>query len=291
MELEKTSEDIAVSIITPFYKGNTYLESLFQCIRKNAENAPGIKIELVLVNDSPQYELQYNEKWVRNFELRVSHNQVNSGIQQSRVNGIKLARGRFIIMLDQDDLLYENAIYSQIQAIKDNDIVVGNGFDENPVSSGKIYKTVNQQKHVQDIYYYYLVGNMIVSPGQCMMKKEIIPKEWCLYSVKNNGSDDLLLWILLLKKNIKWTINPDVLYRHIFTGNNVSSDLDKMIASTNEVVTFLKRHELISQSEIELVKRRIEMREMYEGKSIWKKILAYLKYPNIALGLIKSKIG
>lgn len=290
MEVKTTSKDIDISVITPFYKGNEYLENLFRCIRKNAENAPNVKIELVLVNDSPQYELRYKKEWVQNFELRIIHNRVNSGIQQSRVNGIREARGRFVIMLDQDDLLYEGAIFSQVQSIKDNDIVVGNGFDENPVSSGKIYKSANQQKHVQNLYYYYLVGNMIVSPGQCMIKKEVIPNEWCLYPVKNNGSDDLLLWVLLLKGNYKWTINPEILYRHVFTGQNVSADLNKMIASTNEVVAFLENHKLINQSEIKLIKRRIEMRKMYEGKSIKTKILAYLKYPDIALGLIKNKI-
>lgn len=290
MEVIKKTSDIDVSVITPFYKGNAYLEKLFQCLRKNAENAPKVKIELVLVNDSPQYELQYNKKWVQNFELKIIHNKINSGIQQSRVNGIIEARGRFVIMLDQDDLLYEKAILSQMQSIKDNDIVVGNGFDENPVSNGKIYKNLNQQKHVQELYYYYLVGNMIVSPGQCMIKKESIPNEWCLYPVKNNGSDDLLLWILLLKKNCKWAINPDVLYRHVFTGQNVSADLNKMIVSTNEVVVFLESNGAIDKSEIKLIKRRIKMREMYEGKSAGMKILAYLKFPDIALGLIKNKI-
>lgn len=289
MKANNISKDIDVSVITPFYKGNAYLEKLFQCIRKNAENAPKITIELVLVNDSPQYKLQYNKKWVQKFQLKVIHNPANSGIQQSRINGIRAASGHFVIMLDQDDILHENAICSQMKSIKDNDIVVGNGFDENPVSNGKIYKSINQQKHVQDLHYYYLVGNMIVSPGQCMIKKKIIPNEWCMYPVKNNGSDDLLLWILLLKKEARWTINPDVLYRHVFTGNNISSDLNRMISSTNEVIDLLKHLNLISPAEINLINRRIKMREIYEGKSIGKKIFAYLKYPDIAIELIKSK--
>lgn len=291
MEVTKPQEDIDVSVITPFYKGNAYLENLFLCIRKNAEYAPEISIELVLVNDIPTYEIQYDNSWVKNFKLKVVHNQTNSGIQQSRIHGINAASGRFIIMLDQDDLLYENAICSQVQSIKDNDIVVGNGYDENPVSNGKIYKSKRQQTHVQKLYYYYLVGNMIVSPGQCMIKKEAVPSEWCLNPVKNNGSDDLLLWILLLKENVKWTINTNILYRHVFTGDNVSADLDKMIASTNEVVGFLEKCNLISRTEVKLIERRIEMRKMYEGKSVGAKILAYLKYPDIAFGLIKNMIG
>lgn len=290
MEVKNIVGDIDVSIITPFYKGNIYLDNLFRCVRENAKNAPEIRIELVLVNDSPQYELQYCDGWVQNFELNIVQNQVNSGIQQSRINGIKVARGRFIIMLDQDDLLYEKAVLSQMQAIHNNDIVVGNGFDENPVSSGKIYKSTNQQKRVQNLYYYYLIGNMIVSPGQCMMRKTVVPSEWCSYPVKNNGSDDLLLWVLLLKKDVKWTINTDVIYRHVFTGSNVSADLNKMIKSTYEVVDFLRNQKLIDEAEIKLLKRRIEMRKIYEGKSTIKKAIAYMKYPDIAIGLIKSKI-
>ena len=52
-----------ISVIVPFYKGNQYMEQLFGVLRRNAQNAPDLQIELVLVNDSPQLAIEYAESF------------------------------------------------------------------------------------------------------------------------------------------------------------------------------------------------------------------------------------
>lgn len=61
-----------VSVITPIYKGNRYISGIFQMIADNAQKAPQLNIELVLVNDSPEIPLEYDESLVR--KLFVKNN-------------------------------------------------------------------------------------------------------------------------------------------------------------------------------------------------------------------------
>lgn len=283
------SDFFDVSIVTPFYKGNCYMEQLLNCITRNAINAPKLKIELLLVNDSPNDEITYAAEWVSGYKVNVLTNIVNLGIQQSRVKGIKAARGKYIIMLDQDDLLCDNAIQSQMDKVGNSDIIVANGLDENPNSRGIIYHSVRHQMLTFNLHYYYSVGNMIVSPGQCLIKKTAIPELWCNYCVKKNGSDDLLLWLILLQENVSWSINSESIYKHIYTGSNVSVDLDKMTDSSMEILNFLKKTNMISDNNLNLSVRRLKMRKVYEGKNILKKIIAFASYPDIALDLMKIK--
>ena len=287
MEANKT---VDISVVTPFYKGNQYMERLFRCIRLNAEKASELTVELVLVNDSPDTEILYSKEWVKNFEIQVILNKINVGIQQSRSNGIEAAHGKYIILLDQDDLLEDDAFRTQYDSIGDADVIVANGFDQNPLNYGAIYRSVKNQKMVLERKYYFSIGNMIVTPGQCMVKKSAFPKEWLERSIQNNGSDDLLLWLLMLPPKCKWKINANNIYIHVDTGENVSANFRKMYDSSEEVLDWLISRNGVTKKEIKLFRRRFQMRKMYDGKSkVWK-IVAYFLHPDISFDLLKAKL-
>ena len=43
-----------VSVIVPFYKGNKYINNILRMVKENVANANEIKVEVVVVNDSPE---------------------------------------------------------------------------------------------------------------------------------------------------------------------------------------------------------------------------------------------
>ena len=95
---------------------------------------------------------------------------------------------------------------------------------------------------------------------------------------------------MMLKNNCKITINNESLYIHTYSGKNVSSDFDKMVTSSKEVIEFLYDKNFVSESEKKKYIRRLNMRRLYENKSKAKKILAMLLYPDITYYLIKMKL-
>ncbi len=256
------------------------MEQLFGVLRRNAKNAPQLQIELVLVNDSPQIPVEYDPAWVDGFHLQLLTNEVNSGIQQTRVNGLLKAQGTFVIFLDQDDLLTDNALASQFRFTEDSDVIVANGINENRSCEKTIYHSMAHQKQVAYPRFYYSVGCLIVSPGHCMIRKDKIPQIWYDSCVRRNGADDYYLW-LLMQGNCKWSINPDVLYTHVDTGENLSSNMTQMIDSSCEVLELLARENKITPRHNRLARRRFRMRLFYEGRARWRKAVACLLYPDL----------
>lgn len=279
-----------ISVITPFYKGNQYMRQLLGCIRAAALAAPEAQIELLLVNDSPGYPIVYEEDWVQGFELRLLTNPVNSGIHRTRVNGLRQARGEFVWFLDQDDLLSKNAFSSMLSLCADADVVVANGFDQNPRRPGPIYKTAERQRAAADPRFYYTIGNQIVSPGHCLIRKAAIPESWCENIILRNGSDDLLLWLLLFHNHSSWKINPAQLYTHVDTGVNVSSDIAKMAASSMEVLTILQKLHAITPKQTRRFLRSRKVAAALAGAGAGRKILTLLQYPDVALEKLRLRM-
>lgn len=277
---------IDISVITPFYKGNAHMEQLFGCIRRNALSAPHLAIELILVNDSPDCPIQYHSHWVEGFSLQIYSNPVNVGIQHSRVNGLNQAQGTFVVFLDQDDLLTDTALCSQYQHSHNADIVVCNGYNENRSKTKPIYHSLAHHRQVSSLRFYLSVGCLIVSPGQCLIRRSAIPQLWKKTFIGRNGADDYFLWLLLLQQNCRWEVNPDILYTHINTGENLSIDLERMLLSSCEVLDILLKHGLPPKMDA-IARRRFDMRRIYEGREAWRKALACICYPDLFLELFQ----
>lgn len=271
-----------ITVITPFYKGNGYMEQLLTCISRAAARVSDAQVEMLLVNDSPDVEISYDPAWVQNFSLRILCNAQNSGIHRSRVNGLKQAQGRFIQFLDQDDLLAEETFATQLPLMEGTDVVIANGFDQNPRTYGPIYKSLTHQQQATQARFYYSVGNQIVSPGHCLIRREAIPEAWCTTYITRNGSDDLLLWLLMFAEGRRFTVNALQLYTHVDTGANVSADEKKILNSSAEVVEILKANNAITPLQERKYLRCRRMGAMYANKSRGWALLAMVCYPDVA---------
>jgi len=190
-----------------------------------------------------------------------------------------------VMFLDQDDLLADNALATLFQRSHQADIVVSNGINENRDKVKPIYHSVAHQKQVAFPRFYYSVGCMIVSPGQCLIRKDKMPPAWTEKCIDYNGADDYLLW-LLMHNVCRWEITPEVLYTHVDTGENLSIDIDRMIRSSCEALDLLKQEGKLSARQEKIAKRRFRMRKFYEGRQGWRKVVACLLYPDLFLELL-----
>ena len=168
-------------------------------------------------------------------------NPQNSGIHATRVNGLNAAEGEFVQFLDQDDRITDSCLLSQYNSIGNADFVIGNGYDEER-NGGKhlIFTNPSVQSAAGDLKCQYYYNNLIRSPGQVLIRRSSIPVYWAEQIMKNNGSDDAFLWILMLCRGAKAAINEEVVYEHVYTGENSSSNNEAMLRSQMEVAEKLK---------------------------------------------------
>lgn len=267
-----------VSVIVPFYKGNKYINNILKMMKDNAAIAKKISIEVVLVNDSPETEIQYDQCLVEGYMLTIVQHEKNMGIQQARITGINSAKGKYILMLDQDDEVASDAIKSQFDLINGAAAVISNGYSENIDGVKKIlYKSKKQMSVVNDFSYYFYFGNMIASPGLCLIRKDKIPMKWMSNVMQINGADDWLLWVLFLNAGNKFVLNDKFLYVHKNDGCNTSDNEEKMLASSQEALDIVKDEVKINSKLLAVYERRLKMRRKYIKAGRIKKRVEYLK--------------
>ena len=275
-----------IAVITPFYKGNKFVIQLLECIEKNAActDKLQVQIEAVIVNDSPDTAVEIPEKEY-SFKVRVINHAENGGIHRARVTGLLAAEADYILFLDQDDVVEDCFIKDQLAKIGAADVIVANAWMEyEPGKKRKLYKSSYEFKKVLNKEVYLKSHNMITSPGQCLIKKEAIPKEWCEKIMKVNGSDDLYLWLLMFASGKKFVLNDSVLYTHSFTGENLSADEEKMGNSSYSIKELVNGDRtILSKRDIEVLgKARVFGSKLRASRGI-NKIICALKNPDIVI--------
>lgn len=258
-------EDRIVNLIVPLYYGKKYLSRIMEMYRANKmylkKCFPEMELQLVLVNDSPDESIQIEENGVK-----VIINCNNEGIHASRVIGFLGTAGKYVLFLDQDDIISDLYVAKQLQRIGSFDAIVCNGVD----NGVHIYDSKEQFYHkISEIGY-----NGIISPGQVLIKRSAIPKEWTQNILKHSGTDDYFLWILMLLNKSKFVYNEECLFEHIRHRSNKSNDITGMIESHIELKekiesiidekTYMLQIAGGIDSIVELYRKQIKIQDMLE---------------------------
>lgn len=266
MDRKREVQKDYISIIIPLYKGMRYCKRLLAMLQKACaykDLSVYYDVEIIFVNDFPDEKIIIPDNDF-NFKVIILDNSENVGIHASRVKGIERAKGTYVSMLDQDDLITEEWLYSQMERMisEKADIVICNGW------SGRFRILWNEKairSRINNLDYFIKDGNPILSPGQVMIKKSSIPKEWRENLMECNGADDYLLWIMMQKKGIKFEINPQYLFYHTPERTLNSVGRLQMIESLREVLKILQKRDFLDESEIENLTQQIVRREHGSG--------------------------
>ncbi|MBM6840543.1 glycosyltransferase family 2 protein [[Clostridium] spiroforme] len=242
-----------VSVIIPYYKGKKYLDSLLDMLDKNNQQQQ-YQMEVIFVNDYPQETLIIEGQ--HNYDVIVLNNEVNMGIHHTRVNGLNKAKGKYILFLDQDDQISENYLSSQLAHINDADVCISNGIMESETEKHLIYKNKRSQDYLKKQIGFIKVRDLIVSPGQCLIKKESIPTFWKENFLTVNCADDYMLFLLMIDNKCKFAVNYDILYTHKYTGVNISNDIHQNYKSNMAMIDLIKDE--LKNINVDLLKRCIQ---------------------------------
>lgn len=253
-----------ISIITPYYKGSKfikqYINILTLAINKIKEK---FSYEIIMINDSPDEEIDIDNEVKKDLNIKIYNNSKNEGIHKSRINGIKQSTGDYILFLDQDDEITEDSLWILLNSIKDYDICIGNGYYEFKKHTEQIFNNkISGEISTKKLFYLY-VKNFIVSPGQCLIRKNAIPKQWTQKTLTNNGADDYLLWLLMFNQHCKFKYVHKEVYIHKYTGENLSIQRDKMFNSNQELINILENYNY-PKKDLTRLKASIEYKYYYK---------------------------
>lgn len=130
-----------LSIIVPIYNAEKYLQSCLDSILRQDCG----EMEIICVNDgSTDHSLDILEKYSKLHKEIIICNKKNTGYGDSMNQGIRLAKGDFIGIVESDDCLAENA-YKRLLELAERfeaDVVKGNYYLFSEAAGARLYNNL-----------------------------------------------------------------------------------------------------------------------------------------------------
>ncbi len=241
-----------VTVIVPIYYGQKYVKGIIaQVEAASRQMHPKDSVELLLVNDAPDAPLKESELRSKSIKIVVLNTDINRGIHGARVWGLSHAEGEYIIFLDQDDIISQDYICDQLSKIGKADAVVCRLISANKLQ----YTDSHRFEDVITKDYMLDCWNPIESPGQVLIRKSSIPDAWKQNIMKHNGADDYFLWLCMFAEGRTFALNQKVLFEHIVTEWNTSSNTNLMMDSECEMIQLILENHVFSGEDEKRIQR------------------------------------
>lgn len=213
-----------VSIIVPVYNVESYLRKcLDSCFQQTFAN-----IEVIAVNDGSNDDSGniLDEYALKEPRLKVFH-QLNAGTATARKNGIDNSSGEWLIFVDSDDYIPNDAVFQLYNSAIENDaeIVVGEHTRVYKNKSVRFQNTLPYGKSKSGIASALLTGKIHFTLCGKIYRKELFSNIHMDLDLKI-GEDAYILMQLYDKANNVFLLDACVycyLYRHNSVTNKPSS--------------------------------------------------------------------
>ena len=194
------STNILVSIVTPVYNSEKYLEeSMASVLAQTHENWEHILVDDCSSDSSAALIKSFQKKDPR---IKYRRLEKNSGAGIARNRAIALAQGRYIAFLDSDDRWYPEKLEKQLRFMKQNDYhFTFTDYDMIDTAGEKLSKYIKCKPIVsyKSALYKNPIGCLTVMYDLDFFGKQYMP------SIRKR--QDYGLWLSLLKKTNGYGLN------------------------------------------------------------------------------------
>lgn len=216
-------ENILFSVIIPVYNAEDYLKESIQSILKQSyEN-----FELILVDDgsSDNSGKICDEFTQKDKRIKVLH-QENQRASKARINGMKIAKGKFIYSVDADDFIDKDLlkiVKEKIDKFNPDMLMFRyDNIDENGKVVGEIPKYEKEGFiSKKEFYVKDLIDSRLNSLVIKIIKKEKIDLKFFQTLEGINNGEDLLLTMAALNNISNIYVFNDILYHYRKNSNSI----------------------------------------------------------------------
>jgi glycosyltransferase involved in cell wall biosynthesis len=207
--------------------------------------------ELIIIDDASniEYEIFFNrfeDERIKYFKLEK-----NAGPGHARNEGIKKAIGKYIAIVDSDDIYMPQRFEVQKKFLdKNNEIaLISNAFKQS--NNGKIPSVIEKD---EDIKITMLFNSPLANPC-VMLRKNMFIDNNLFYPEDKTFAEDYELWINAMFKKIKMANLNDVLMIYTRRKNQLSkSNAEKQISILKDLYK-----KIFSQLEIDFSQEEIDL--------------------------------
>ena len=248
--------EILISIIVPIYKVEKYLDECVQSIIKQYNE----RIEVILVDDgSPDSCGKMCDEYAQEYDrIKVIHKE-NGGLSSARNAGLKIATGKYIVFVDSDDMLDDNALNTITKSLDDKILLYSYEFSQIDNQSEFIKRydarfeegIINVLKFIQG--YYERNNGLAWAAWQSVYRRDIIEKNNITFPEGRNAEDvDFYMqYVMAIKnENMMYSAESIVKYRTNREGSIMTEMKPKTMKNILEVYSKYANVEDTAISEI-----------------------------------------
>ncbi|MER2190037.1 MAG: glycosyltransferase [Solibacillus sp.] len=296
------------SIIVPVYNVEDYLDDCYLSISSQSFS----DYEIIFVNDgSTDYSGEKCDEICKHNKRAITIHKENGGLSDARNVGISLSKGKYIVLLDSDDMLNEKALESLHRLINENefpDVLINRikFFSEDPLNGKeckyKFSNELNKSSIPKCFQTLTKLDDYVPAAWTLVVKKDHIVKK-DLYFVKGLLHEDEQ-WtprVVLSASTVAFNNNCFYLYRQEREGSitqvkNSKREIDKLWIS-NDLYNESKKSKYSMESKEALVNRATDLYwgvlvrtyQYKENESDFNKLLSNLANINYIFKLSKNK--
>lgn len=221
--------ELDLSIIVPVHNGDNFLEdNINACLSQITD----YKYEIIYVNDgSTDNSADILDKYSDNKKIKILQKE-NGGSASARNRGIEIAKGRYIMFVDCDDLIHNDMVEKMLKNayLQDFDIVM---CSHNLVKyyNGKVNSTIPYVYPKYNLLDYSEDNKIFNYPGFPWGK--VYKRELFEYARFPEGYwyEDTIIHMLVYLQCEKFKYIDDVLYDYRFNENSITNTVSNSVNS------------------------------------------------------------
>lgn len=257
----------AVSIVVPAYNTAEYIgETLSSVVAQTFTD-----YEIIVVNDGSP-DTAALEIALEPYRHRIHYIvQENRGLSGARNTGIAAARGRFIALLDSDDVWQPNYLAHQLSVMDARPelaIVYPNAITfGDPMRAGQLFMDLHPSNG--PVTFEALVRQQCNVMVSVLAKRDVLVAAG-LFDESLRSSEDFDLWLRVVKGGWKIGYHREPLVRSRLRSSSLSADGVSMCQHIVRVLDKVRREMTLTTSEIEVIAERraffAALLKLHQGK-------------------------
>lgn len=236
-----------LSVIIPAYNVEQFIVPAVESVLSQGFQ----DLEVIVVNDGSNDATAIRLQKLDDPRLRVIH-QPNGGLSAARNAGITNAKGRYIALLDGDDVWFPGCAQAHVQAL-DQDPTVGISYsylayiDERGERTGQLLITRLREPSLHQLVIRNVINSQVVVRAKCF-------EQAGLFNEQLRACEDHEMWVrILTRAGFKARLIPEVLAGYRVRGASLTMNFSHQLKYSHAVADIFVREVGISP----LLKRRV----------------------------------
>lgn len=231
-----------VSVILPVYNSEKYIDKTIKSVlNQSYEN-----FELLIINDFPTDNTMSIIDSIYDERIHIIYNGENKGIAYSRNKGIECSKGKYVALMDHDDIALRNRFEKQVAFLEENpDVDVVGGRIRLIDQNDKFISAVWDVNRNPQVLKALLLMINPYSNSEVTFRRDFVIRHNIKYDDNMLGLEDFKFWIQCSKFGKLSNVNDLVQYRRIMKSSETGRIVEEKLKERLRLYGELQKYSLM----------------------------------------------